>query len=797
VIHPKEISKSISEITKECKEMIHITLHKRNMPWFVDFFTELLLQIGLVPIQETDDDILRNVSDKARLQKLHSRFTSKVEGSSGAAHRNKSSQRLSLDNAPSDLGRKNNINGAGGGNSNGDVSNDIPTRRPSPDHYFIGHQEFFFRFIRFVDSYTFSVHLRNRLVTLITNMWSLNNTKGLEERIKKMQMISKFLGVLAFSPSWTDDDMLIDPSLPMNGVNSLDMTTANTSVIEANHFIIKGWKERKMIVTLPWVLSFLQMMCWDTSSIHLPDNRETLSLLRSMHKWIILQALNGHGSRESNFLFLSLQLESFFSDVIGLGEVECLPISSLPSMYSGGNGSEGYLDDCNTAFSRSFVLSLSSHLDELQKLIADLSSGNVMTVGGTSKKLKPYALSSHPISVDLSLMDEHQSNINLKNPSTSGVVGKLVDSFFHQHKEIQPICEFVIDLSLKYASKDTVHESVASKVNESFYKHYSKEGDTVKNLVEPLNIDWYLTMLRNVELDTFHPIHLVLSNMIRRYILNAMNTLLPPFANEQVKCVASALCIKHACQRAKTVITSLIRTEVKKNIDNLVRRGPMSGLSNIKKPPLNAELFQVHVDLKRKLFLINRSIEDFLNSDVKPFHMPEEQCRQLIEITGNLQEVFDRKQIMSNLLMASDFEEVFRQLITNIHSVLHYWLPLNKFEAKGPFTAGDSETPPFGFIEIIDLLCQIRMSNVCRQDTFQIVGQHLCEEKVLYNILSWDDFNDMKRNDLVALITKIVKSQVISKHALEISLTKQLTLPVMTQRATKQCMVILGTLRQL
>ena len=40
----------------------------KNIAWFSEFFTDLLLQIGLVPMQETDADILRNVSDKDKLQ---------------------------------------------------------------------------------------------------------------------------------------------------------------------------------------------------------------------------------------------------------------------------------------------------------------------------------------------------------------------------------------------------------------------------------------------------------------------------------------------------------------------------------------------------------------------------------------------------------------------------------------------------------------------------------------------------------------------------------------------------------
>ena len=39
-----------------------------NVSWFAEYFCDLLLQIGTVPMQEMDRDILKHVGDKDRLQ---------------------------------------------------------------------------------------------------------------------------------------------------------------------------------------------------------------------------------------------------------------------------------------------------------------------------------------------------------------------------------------------------------------------------------------------------------------------------------------------------------------------------------------------------------------------------------------------------------------------------------------------------------------------------------------------------------------------------------------------------------
>jgi hypothetical protein len=69
-------SKIIENIEAESRKMMQC-LAVENIGWFVDFFCELLLQIGLVPIGETDSDVLKQVADQKRLQVRNHTLTMK------------------------------------------------------------------------------------------------------------------------------------------------------------------------------------------------------------------------------------------------------------------------------------------------------------------------------------------------------------------------------------------------------------------------------------------------------------------------------------------------------------------------------------------------------------------------------------------------------------------------------------------------------------------------------------------------------------------------------------------------
>jgi len=67
VLNPTQVQRSLDGIQQALRQMMS-NLLSSNIPWFAELFTDLLLQIGLVPMQELDADILKNVADKDRLQ---------------------------------------------------------------------------------------------------------------------------------------------------------------------------------------------------------------------------------------------------------------------------------------------------------------------------------------------------------------------------------------------------------------------------------------------------------------------------------------------------------------------------------------------------------------------------------------------------------------------------------------------------------------------------------------------------------------------------------------------------------
>jgi len=224
----EQAEKCISSIRYESREMLK-KMSSGNILWFVNFFCDLLCQIGNTPISETDSEVLKQIGDKKRLQKLHMRFTSK------SGQTNKSSRKLRIDQK----GTSSNI-------------------KTTPDQSFaIGHQEFFFIFLQAGDSYKFNVHMKRRLARLITEMSAVNETKGLCEHISKTQMLAKFLGMLVFSPNW---DMSVNT--PNSVIDHNNNSAVNSFPIDVKKCIVTAWKQYRLVVVIPWAVQYLRMMRW-------------------------------------------------------------------------------------------------------------------------------------------------------------------------------------------------------------------------------------------------------------------------------------------------------------------------------------------------------------------------------------------------------------------------------------------------------------------------------------------------------------------------------------------------------
>ena len=221
----EQAEKRVGSIKHESREMLK-NMSPGNTLWFVNFFCDLLCQIGLVPITETDTEVLKQIGDKKRLQKLHMRFTSK------SGQTNKSSRKLRIDQK----GQSSNANN-------------------TPEQSFTerGHQEFFFLFLQAGDSYKFNIHMKRRLAQMITEMSAVNDTKGLCEHISKTQMLAKFLGMLVFSPNWNVSSCSVQAEVE---------DTTNLAPINIKECIEIAWKQMRLVVVIPWVVQYLRMMKW-------------------------------------------------------------------------------------------------------------------------------------------------------------------------------------------------------------------------------------------------------------------------------------------------------------------------------------------------------------------------------------------------------------------------------------------------------------------------------------------------------------------------------------------------------
>ena len=166
--------------------MIIDQLLDANLAWFTEFFCDLLLQIGSIPHQETDKDVLRIAGDdQDKLAKLHKRLSSKT------APTNKSSKKVVADaKRRGGSTPRHTVNGHGSTVAIAAVSSSAAMILDAQQAYFSGHQEFFFLFMVLADSYKFGLHLRSHLIAKMKELVSnLSTGDILESKLPDMQLV--------------------------------------------------------------------------------------------------------------------------------------------------------------------------------------------------------------------------------------------------------------------------------------------------------------------------------------------------------------------------------------------------------------------------------------------------------------------------------------------------------------------------------------------------------------------------------------------------------------------------------
>ncbi|CAB9509839.1 expressed unknown protein [Seminavis robusta] len=475
-----EAQKQMAKIKSNCRVVLYSVMTV-NLPWFAQFFCELLLQVGLVPLQENDKELFALAGSKEKLQKLHKRFSSKFVNGSGVNYNN---TKLTFER------------------NNKKHATIAPEEQAK--EYFTGHQEFFFLFIMSTDSHRFNRHLQHQLVHLIRSSNNLDDGVGgvssnnqetpLEEKMLKLQMLARFLGVIVFCPSWQEvsgkSTSVLQKGSDVAPVDLLHQLQRDpTGGLDLLDAVRASQNAGTLSLTTPWVIEFLKMASWDdTIGTRSRSYVQLVMMLREIQRELkcsLFESFITQQKTTPTFLVAVWCLESFFGEHVGLTEAASIPLSNeLPSSTGTTDNTpilprdeekeqaSSTIDATPLSFRMSTLFAVNPRLEDLVSLVSHLSRDDNIRASarspGISRKLRPLMLSKG--------VAEHNGTGSLKNASADNPIDKLlvieeapaiavlsattasnknsleakmVDTFFHQHKALKAICEFSVHRLLK------------------------------------------------------------------------------------------------------------------------------------------------------------------------------------------------------------------------------------------------------------------------------------------------------------------------------------------------------------
>lgn len=387
-----------------------------NRVWFATFFTDMLLQLGLVPLQEMDQDILK-IDDKDKVQKLHKRFSSKSETTSN------STKTLTASRA---------------------VKSISPVA--AAQQLFTGHQEFFFMFIMSADSYVFGLHLQVALIDWLQNL-DFENEKVMARNVLQSRMVARFLGVLIFSPRWLSshagkEDCAKKRSCPFHELSALGLSITVT--------IEKSCSEGKLVTAIPWIAEFLRMSTWDISGRSAPVYNEVMRNLRG-----ILTTLNEYRGRSSMVQgILRGCLEVLFEETFGAQRSYDISVSREVKLPE---DSMDNLESQSCGNTTEILQSVDPHLDELVSAVRKLSRPGESSLEspGISRRLRPSFVSPE-IATEESPPESGSCRQKAPLSEESRVHARLRDTFFHSQPGLRKIVQFSSERLFKKIVDDMV-----------------------------------------------------------------------------------------------------------------------------------------------------------------------------------------------------------------------------------------------------------------------------------------------------------------------------------------------------
>jgi hypothetical protein len=285
---------------------------------------------------------------------------------------------------------------------------------------------------------------------------------------------------------------------------------------------------------------------------------------------------------------VSLQLATLFNDVIGLVNAWILPASTLPRRTTETPVSLTALkpmDQLPLWFSKSFLFSTTAYIQDLFELVKLAQSTSHSSKLTSTKKVRPRPISAGPLKdfVELNswqrlspmrslspIMDSPWSNSKssqIDMGSKTAIKDKLVDCFFHQHNELQQLCETTIDQVIKNFARSTLKSCIRLMFTEK-----ATEYEDFFNRTPAMDLNEYIDLLQSLDVSVNLKAREEMNNEFGRIIRGTLELLSPPDTQTKVREIASSLALQHASDKGDQVIRSFIREEKRQLIAEFTRK---------------------------------------------------------------------------------------------------------------------------------------------------------------------------------------------------------------------------------
>ena len=476
VFLPREVDKVRETAQYESRKVISNIL-PHNMLWFAQFFCELLLQVGLAPVEEMDQELLKIVADdRDKLQKLHKRFFKK--------NHSRPSQSRAGFGTSTKIGHRNeryrNFNESNRNEIKASTVSALQEALP----YFPGYQEFFLIFLYSVNCYTFGVHLLHQVVRKTSHMISNHTLPGLEKRTLDLGLLARFLGCLIFSPNWHEESIDLNKLKPL--VHSLDhgLDLLGAIGLSVSKLVQESWDGGYTFLVIPWVTELLKMSKWDSISQSSMNFRQILANLRFIQCMASLSSTKEYTACGSKMQQVFFHLETFFNEIFSLPKLTSLPDATL---VSHSHENQNTLDNHKIGLSKASIYASSPYMEDLCDMIMlskKMIRRDMKNPSAKPKKLKPSVVSTiidtearsylgveSPRGKVISTLSNSNQTEPLVDNSVHGkkmhTKNKLTEGFFHQHRDLKEICDFVVQQTLKSLSLEEVGTFVI-KASEEF-----------------------------------------------------------------------------------------------------------------------------------------------------------------------------------------------------------------------------------------------------------------------------------------------------------------------------------------